>query len=265
MVSALLTSCLKQQFDAPPDSSHYDPNLPVNVTIAQLSSRAISMGAGQYAVLGDSTLYGIVTADDRSGNFYKQIVIQDSTGGITISIAQTDLYNDYPIGRKIYIKLNGLTLINYKGLPEIGMNTSVVNGSNTLNGIPTPLLSNYIVKASFPNVVTPVKVRIIDVFSNPTLYINRLVELENMEFATTSANQQYAASSTLSIATSRTIQDCPLTGSLVMYNSGYATFQPATTPNGKGTITGIFSMYTTPQFLIRDTTDIQLTGNRDCP
>jgi hypothetical protein len=91
------------------------------------------------------------------------------------------------------------------------------------------------------------------------------VELDNMQFDAASANVPYAAPSTSSNATSRTIKDCPNTGSMVMYNSGYANFQPYKTPNGKGTIIGIFSMYNTTQFLIRDTTDIRLTGARDCP
>jgi uncharacterized protein DUF5689 len=265
VIGALLNSCIKQQFDNPPDASHFDPNLPVNLTIGQLATIAITMGSNQYYTMGDSTIYGVVTADDRSGNFYKQIVIQDSTGGMTIGIAGTNLFNDYPIGRKIYVKLKGLVLINYKGLPQITFTATTLNGTITLTGIPTTLVSNYVVKASYPNVVKPDTVRMIQLFGNPNQYLNKLVTMENMEFSSTSANLPYAASSLIAISTNRTIQDCPMSGSIIMYNSGFATFQAATTPNGKGTITGIFSIYTTPQFLIRDTTDVQLTTSRVCP
>ena len=89
MISISLTSCFKQSYDNPPDASRQDPNLPCNVTIGQLSAMAQTMASGAYRTLGDSTIYGIVTADDRSGNFYKQIVIQDSTGGMTIAIAHS--------------------------------------------------------------------------------------------------------------------------------------------------------------------------------
>ena len=105
----------------------------------------------------------------------------------------------------------------------------------------------------------------IQLFGNPNQYLNKLVTMVNMEFATASSNVPYAASSLISISTNRTIQDCPTTGSIIMYNSGFATFQAAMTPNGKGTITGIYSIYTSPQFLIRDTSDVRLTNSRDCP
>src|ERR1035438_2308316 len=90
-----LGSCIKQAYDNPPSTSEYDPNLPVNLTISQLSDIALNLQSGGYRKMGDSTIYGIVTADDRSGNFYKQIVIQDSTGGRSIGIDQTNLYADY--------------------------------------------------------------------------------------------------------------------------------------------------------------------------
>ena len=266
LLTGILNSCIKQNFQAPPNASTLDPQLPVNLTIAQLSAIANNMPTGQYRTMGDSTITGIVTADDRSGNFYKQIVIQDTTGGIVISLSQTYLYTEYPIGRKVYIKLKGLTIINYKSLPEIGLSASLVSGSVSLTGIPSALIPNYVIKASFPHTVSPAKVRMTDLFSNPNKYLNTLVTIENMEFDVASANVPYAGTiSSGTAGTARTINDCPLTGSMVMYNSAYATFQPALTPNGKGTITGIFSIYNTPQFLIRDTTDIQLTGNRDCP
>ena len=265
LVSASLSSCFKQSYDLPPDTSQLDPALPVNLSIANLSAIAYNMPSGQYRQMGDSTIYGLVTADDRTGNFYKQIIIQDSTGGMLLGLAQTDLYNDYPIGRKVYVKLKGLTIINYKGLPEIVDSASISNGNVTVVSVPSALISSYVIKASFPNTVTPTKVRMTDLFGNANKYLNMLVEIENMEFDSLSVGVPYAGTvSSGTIATSRTIQDCPFTGSMSLYNSAYATFQPAITPSGKGTITGIFSMYNTPQFLIRDSSDVQLTNPRDC-
>ena len=255
MIAASFSSCIKQSFDNPPDASHQDPNLPTNVTIAQLAQKITQAGAGTSLVFtGDSTIYGVVTADDRSGNFYHQIVIQDSTGGIVIAIQATNLYNSYPVGRKVYVKLKGLTLVDYKGIPEI------------------------VFSASYPNTVTPLKVTFQEILHYGTAFmVNRLVEMDNMEFDSTSAGQTYALPSILSVGTNRTLHDCTpdstggvvtfhVTSSIIMYNSGYATFQPTIIPKGKGTLTGIYSVYnTTPQFLIRDTTDINFMNHRDCP
>jgi hypothetical protein len=267
VASIVLYSCVKQNYDNPPDTSQVDPNLTVNVHVSDLSNRILAAGAGSsYQFTGDSILSGIVTADDRSGNFYKQIVIQDSTGGIVIGIDRTNLYVDYPVGRKVYINLKGLVLVDYKGIPEIVFSVTNNSGSLSVSGIPSGLLTNTVVKASFPHTTQPLIIKFADIQSLGAAYcINRLVTFENMEFDSASANQIYALPSILSNGTSRTIHDCPLTSSITMYNSGYATFQPAITPSGKGTITGIYSVYnTTPQFLIRDTSDIHLTAPRDC-
>jgi hypothetical protein len=261
----LIVSCVKQSFNAPQNISSYDPHDSVNLTIAQLNTIILNMASNQFRTMGDSTIYGVVTADDRSNNFYKEIIIQDSTGGIAVSISAYDLFNNYPIGRKIYVKLNGLTIINYHSLPEIGFSASAA-GSVSLAGIPSSLVTTYIDGANYPNIVIPDTVRMTQLFGNPNKYVNRLVAIENMEFSASSANQPYAGTvASGASGTSRTIQDCPFTASMVMYNSAYANFQPALTPNGKGVLTGIFSMYNTPQFLIRDTTDVQFTQTRTCP
>jgi len=262
----VLGSCVKKTFDAPPDTSRYDPNTPVNLTIAQLNHIALSLPSGQFRQMGDSTIYGIVVADDRSGNFYKQIVIEDSTGGITVDVAQTNLYTDYPVGRKIYVKLGGLVISNYNGCPIVALSGAIALGKLTLTGIPTSLIPTYIVKASYPNEVAPILIRLDDLIQNPTPYFNRLVTIENMEFDSTAIGVQYALPSLLAISTSRLVHPCPNpnNSSMVMYNSGFANFQPVMTPSGKGNLTGIFSIYNSFQFLIRDTSDVQFTAARDC-
>src|SRR4051812_36400252 len=103
------SSCMKKDYDRPPDTSGYDPMLKVTHTIAQLKAFNPPPG-GAVKIDSDIVVYGIVAADDRSGNFYKQIVVQDSTGGMTVLIDGKNLYNEFPIGRKVYIKCKGLIL-----------------------------------------------------------------------------------------------------------------------------------------------------------
>jgi len=258
-----ISSCVKQSFSNPPDTSTLDPNLTVNTTLQNLSQQALNMGTGQYRVLGDTTIYGVVIADDHSGNFYKQIVIQDSTAGIVVTIDKTTIYGDYPIGRKVYVKLKGLILMNYKGLPEI---TYSVSATGSTTGIPSSLLNNYIVKASYPNFVTPLDISISDLLGNAASRYNTLVRLSGVEFDSLSDNMVYAQpTSTGSISSSRTVTNCAHTANLIMYNSSYATFQPAITPSGNGKLTCVVSNYNgSIQLLIRDTSDVRFTDPR-CP
>jgi Family of unknown function (DUF5689) len=255
-----LNSCVKQAFDNPPDTSSYDPYLTVHTTLAQLSQGAFGMPSGGFRTLGDTTIYGIVVADDRSGNIYKKIYIMDSSGGgMALILDKTYLYGDYPVGRKIYVKLNGLILANYKGSPEI---VASVDALGNTSGIPSALVTKYIVKASYPHPVTPTLVDANDLFSNPYKYANTLVKLTGMQFDAVSANTFYSASSA---STNRTITNCDGSVKMNMYNSSYATFQPAITPNGNGSVAGIISLYlSTPELVLRDTFDVRFTDPR-CP
>ena len=259
-----ISSCLKQGASTPPDTSQLDPNLTVNTTLADLSSQALTMASGSYRTLGDTTVSGVVIADDRSGNFYKQIVIQDATGGIVLAVDKASLYLDYPIGRKVYVKLNGLKLINYNGLPEITFNPAAAGNP----GIPSSLVSNYIVKASYPNTVTPTDVTVSDLTGvNSSKYYNTLIRLgvadsDPVEFDAVSNAVPYAVPASVSLYTSRYLLDKNQTGALNMSTSAYAGFQPYMTPTGSGNIVVVFSYYKGIQLLLRDTTDVKFTETR---
>ena len=263
LTGVLFSACVKKAYDSPPDTSQADPNLPVNTPLSTYTSQALMMNVGQYRVLGDTTICGVVTADDKSGNFYKQIVIQDSTSAITLGLDKTYIYNDYPVGRRIYVKVKGLVLMNYKGLPII---TASVDAAGKTTGIPTTLVPNYVIKGAYPVAVQPIDITISDLLSNASKYYNQLIRFSGVQFDSVSKGQVYAApTSTGSFATSRIITDCAHTSNLVMYNSAYSNFQPYITPTGNGSLTCICSFYNSIQLLIRDTTDVKFTGNRCNP
>ena len=105
----VFTSCVRKDHDTPPDQSQYDPGLTVTHTIAELlamnpeynpSSKDDTM-----LITQDWVISGIVTANDESGNFYKRIVIQDSTAGLQVLIDAYSLYTQFPVGRKVYVSL----------------------------------------------------------------------------------------------------------------------------------------------------------------
>lgn len=266
--SVLLNSCIKSSYDAPPSTADSDPHLTVSTSIQTLVNEALGYtSTAQTRVLGDTTLVGVVVADDKSGNFYKQIIIEDSNAGIIIGLDKTYLYSDYPVGRKVYVKTKGLYLVNYNGSPELAYSVTTAGSTTTVAGIPSSLISNYLVKGSYPNTVTPIKLTVSDLYGNPSKYYNRLITLQNMQFTDDSKGRTYANSiSSGSSATSLYVTDCPhVVAKLTMYNSAYASFQPYITPSGNGDLTCICSNYKgTLQMLIRDTTDVNFTGPR-CP
>ncbi len=68
----------------------------------------------------DIVIKGQVVSEDRSGNVYKSLYIQDETGGIELKLGKSGLYNDYKLGQWVYVKCSGLTLGAYNGMLQLG-------------------------------------------------------------------------------------------------------------------------------------------------
>ncbi len=263
-----LASCLKKDREMPPDLSGYDPNLPTNMTIDSL--KKLKLDPDTSVITENWVVDAVVIADDRSGNLYKQIVVQDETGGIAIGIDAYSLYANYPVGRKIYINLKGLFLGANNGTPVLG---GSVSETGDVLGIGANILADHIVKATVGN---PVKDTVLTyeqarVYTASTEYalVNRLVTITGVQFADTSRTYTEATATTNRYIT--TCGDNTYTGLnpaaslklMAVRTSNYANFHAYKLPAGNGTIRGIFTVYnTTPQLLLRDTSDVQFRSPR---
>jgi len=260
-----LSSCMRKDYDTPPDQSQYDPQLTVTHTISDL----IAMNPEYNPASKDDTMLitqdwvisGIVTANDQSGNFYKRIVIQDSTAGLQILLDAYSLYTQYPVGRKVYVNLKGLYLGYDGGTPVLGASVSEQRGINNImgNGI-----NEHIIKANIGNTVPTDTVNLVDVKTYNPDYLNKLVVIREAEFKTY-AGLAYSDPIT---TTNRDIEDCG-GATMVVRTSNYADFSTLALPAGRGTIAGIYTVYMnasktlkTPQLLIRDTADVKFNKVR---
>ena len=71
-------------------------------------------------ISGNVWIKGQVISEDRSGNLYKEIYIQDATGGIDLKLGKSSLYSEYARGQWLFVKCDGLTLGAYSGMPQLG-------------------------------------------------------------------------------------------------------------------------------------------------
>lgn len=80
------------------------------ISFAQL--RQLYNGRQATQIDGKLAISGIVVSSDESGNFYKEIYIQDHptnpTEGIKVMIDRRELHNKYNIGREVYLNISGL-------------------------------------------------------------------------------------------------------------------------------------------------------------
>lgn len=251
-----LSGC-SRMFDSPPNL--IDPGVTANTTILQL--RALSTNSGQYnLVTTDLIIKGTVVANDKSGNIYKQIFIQDSTAGISIELDANGLYSNYPVGRQIFILCKGLYVINQNSMLTLGMR-SVVNGTPVVTGISSSLIDTYIRRGTLNNPVIPKVVTLAQLTNDMQ---SMLVQLDNYEVLQNELSFTYADTSANKATVNIDIQNCAGASSkTTLRTSGYANFAGLRVPQGNGSVTAIYTVFnTTKQLVIRDTSDMKLTGTR---
>lgn len=249
LVTLLVFSACKKEFDEPPISEL--PNLTANATIADV----IALASTSPVALGSQVLEATVIADDKSGNFYKQLVVQDSTAGLRIDIDAFSIYNDFPIGRKVWIKCQGLFIW------RDGDVVALIGSDNTNNSrIPQSTYRQFIIGGEYNQPLTP-KVKTLSTLT-PADY-NTLIQLDNVEFADCFAGSTYAYASTQESKNAE-LTECSSGGNVIVRNSGFATFANELMPTANGSIIAVFNSFNgTSQLFIRDPNDVSsMTGTR---
>jgi hypothetical protein len=255
LILCVIVACCQRKFDAPP--AYTGPEIRSNLSIKDL--RAMHFNGGFECVLDDYVIEGIVVADDRQDNFYKSIILQDSTGGITIRMDGTGLYNDYPIGRKIAVKLKTLWLGDYAKMIQLGAAVDRTDPAYPeLRAIPAPLFDKFMVKKSLNNPVVPKHVRMDEL--NDSLQ-SCLLSIDNLEFSASDTGRSYADAIN-KVSDNATVKSCT-GGSAYLRTSGFANFAGAKIPRGNGTLVAIYSVFRTEkQLMLRDASDVQMNGLR---
>lgn len=86
-------------------------------SIAHLKSLCRSSSV---TITDDITIRGAVTANDLFGEFYKMIVIEDESGGISIAVDLASTVDAFYFGAIVTVYCNGLTLCDYGGKIQLG-------------------------------------------------------------------------------------------------------------------------------------------------
>lgn len=207
---------------------------------------------------------GRVISSDMTGNIYKNLVIQDETAALTLSINQSGLYNKYRVGQEVVLDVTGMYIGKYSGLQQLGfpdyaegygwqatfMPYEFFEMHSELNGLPEPSKVDTLVTTigSLP--------------TNPEglcKWQSQLIRLNNVHFegggklSYTDAHKENA---------NRTLID-EEGNSITVRNSGYATFWSQKLPEGNGDVVGILSYFGTSgwQILLRSTNDCMNFGN----
>jgi hypothetical protein len=257
VLCTLHIACVQEKWDRPNPKNDRDLNFAIYKTIAELRT---SMGSSGYREIKDNIIIsGEVIADDRTGNFFRQIIIDDGTAAIPVLLDANNLYNDFPIGRKIYLRCKGLYTSFYYKLPQLGY---IPNQNGLLTAIPYHLWDNYIVAAEMQQAINAIEVSIADVkIAKPELY-NRLVRMIDIQILDTNKATQFALPANISSATNIQLMDCD-SHIIALRTSAYSSLQALRPPKGRGKITAIYTVFNnTPQLVLRDTSEIDMKATR---
>ena len=107
-----ISGCLKGDFDQPPTGG-VDPAISADKIVTLTEVMNTFYTAGQYTTITlDKYLKAVVVADDKSGNFYKTIIVEDENSdlGIALLIDENEIHATLPVGRRVFVKLKDLTI-----------------------------------------------------------------------------------------------------------------------------------------------------------
>ena len=228
LLGVMFTSC-KKDYPEPPIQV-----LPVGTiyTIGEI----LDMESGT-VFHEDASVYGIVTADEQSGNLYKAAFIQDRASKAALEL-HLNATSGLRIGDSIRIYLKDVTFSLYNGLPQLSDFEA----------------DGHIVILANNKDIEPTETTIADIVAGN--HLAGLVRLKNVMFT---EQNTFADPTTYG---NRTLVDpSDFSKSVIVRTSNYANFAKDSLPQGTGNLTCIASLYgSTWQLLIRSASELDFDG-----
>jgi len=269
------SSCVENNnFDIPQtDNIAFSPNSGDIVTdISSVIGELAQQGQiFTYKSLSNSTnsryMEGYVISNDESGNFFEQLVLQDQpenpTAGITVQIDVNPLYTYYEFGRKVFIKLDGLSVAEENGVIKIGK-----RDGNSIAKISSPLRNQHVIRDAEIATIIPLELNVAD-FSNSKE--NLFIRLTDAQFHRSEILGDriltFASEPTDEFNGERIIETCPENNQIILSTSTFSDFKALPLPINRGSIDGILTRNFFDNFytlIINSPEDIQFTDDVRC-
>jgi Family of unknown function (DUF5689) len=249
-VIVFISSCVNDDDYNTPNLTISTPNIPANniTTFRALVSRyeqAVNDGDAIAVFDEEQDIFveGYVVSSDQAGNFFEELIVQnkmddsnpdeDPRLGFNVQINTRGLYETYEIGRKIYIKMNGLAVGESNGVLIIGK----ANG-NSVDQIQEYEYRDFIIRDPEVVTITPKIAAIGDLTEQDE---NTLIQLDNMQINRNELALTFAGEPADAFDGFRTLESCDTNAALALQTSTFADFKSLQVPQNVGSIQGIFS------------------------
>ena len=279
----LTFSCVQDGEFEIPDTSITEPNIKVNSSILKIKTALQQTFNSNNKVIytfpihedNPTFIEGFVVSSDATGNFYKKLIIQDKfenpTAGIEILLNKPSLNTSYDIGRKLYIKLDGLSVSYDDGASAINPTNltpgkyvlGFLNESNVEN-IPSTVIKDHIIRSSIVKEIIPT---IVNLSSITESHLNTFIRLENAQFEKTQLKKSFSGEPNDEFDGFRYLFDCETEKTIRLQTSTFSSFKSTIIPSDKGSIDAILTKDYSSEFLvaiINSPSDISFINSDRC-
>ncbi|MBL4905486.1 MAG: choice-of-anchor J domain-containing protein [Flavobacteriaceae bacterium] len=279
-----LFSCVQDDDFTIPDVTITEPKI-----IATSSITAIQAGLNQEFTSNQKLIYrfreneeptyliGYVISSDKTGSFYKKLIVQDDfenpTAGIEILVDKTSLSETFEFGRKVYVKLDGLSISYDDGEIDIDPTNAIGgkftlgidNGNGRVETISATSYTNHLVRSSIVANIIPLEISIADFNQKNS---NTYVKLNNIQFQKSEAGKTYSAEANDEFDGLRILISCETSNSIKLQTSTFSSFNVQTVPSEKGSLEAVVTKdYRAENYvlIINTPSDFNFTENRCDP
>ena len=244
-----MVACVQDDDFAVPSSVGSEENENLNALLQSIDQNAVQLVSVEYVkglyngqvtlIESDIAVKGYVSSSDATGNFYKEFYIQDvpenPTAGIGVYLNQVDSYNQFNVGREVYINLKGLyvgenasEVITIGGSAD-GSRVGIINASQ---------VQSYIMRSAITETMVPL---VVNASSVDDSHMGLLVTFEDMQFPLGLEGQSYVDPYD-DYDTLHPLVSCLNGAEFFVETSSFASFNQEPLPtDGRGSITGLIS------------------------
>ncbi|WP_271770014.1 DUF5689 domain-containing protein [Aquimarina algiphila] len=189
----------------------------------------------------NNIIEGYVVSSDKASNFFKELVLQDThtnpSSGVRVLIDDNPLFTTYEFGRKVYIKLDGLSLGIKNGIPTLG-----VSEGNDISAIPSFSIDKVVIRSAEIATIIPLEITLED-FTDKLL--NLYIKIGNIQFNKNLVLKDnaftFAAETNDKFDGERIVESCITGRTTVLSTSTFSDFKGLTLPSGQGSFEGILT------------------------
>jgi len=209
----------------------------------------------------NAIIEGYVISSDEAGNFYKTMIIQDKIEnpeyGIVVLIDMKAYYTKYNFGRKIYIKLSGLSIKEEKGQYQLGY-----LNANEITNIPDSLLDHFVIRSQTTEEILAREIRLEEISDQ---MINTYVKITDLQFSKDAVGKTFASENFDRYNGERIIEQCYNRVKSFLFTSTFSDFRSNLLPQDRFHISAVLIkdsysdkivlILNDPSFLISDDVD----------